>query len=89
MMVPLTESLYVSGHVHEKECVLLELGAGYYAEVRASYPIELFATAVIVPEASNALIGLAACQRRSVASRVVHNRAGCAKLASLLVRKQT
>jgi prefoldin subunit 5 len=34
MMVPLTESLYVSGQVHDKEKVLVELGAGYYAEVR-------------------------------------------------------
>jgi prefoldin subunit 5 len=34
MMVPLTESLYVSGQVHEKDTVLVEIGAGYYAEVR-------------------------------------------------------
>jgi prefoldin subunit 5 len=34
MMVPLTESLYVSGQVHEPETVLVDIGAGYYAEVR-------------------------------------------------------
>lgn len=33
MMVPLTESLYVSGHVHDKDHLLVEIGAGYYAEV--------------------------------------------------------
>ena len=33
-MVPLTESLYVSGHVHDKEQLLVEIGAGYYAEGR-------------------------------------------------------
>jgi prefoldin alpha subunit len=39
MMVPLTESLYVSGHVHKKDAVLVEIGAGYYAEVCEPYRV--------------------------------------------------
>lgn len=33
-MVPLTESLYVEGFVHEKDRILVDIGTGYYAEVR-------------------------------------------------------
>lgn len=35
MMVPLTESLYVEGLVHEKEKILVDIGTGYFAEVRS------------------------------------------------------
>ena len=35
MMVPVAESVYVPGLVHERDKVLVELGAGYYAEVRS------------------------------------------------------
>jgi hypothetical protein len=34
MMVPLTESLYVEGYVHDKDKILVEIGTGYFAEVR-------------------------------------------------------
>lgn len=51
MLVPLTESLYVPGLVHQKDTVLVELGAGYYAEVcsdtayrPASIPLPPFET---------------------------------------------
>lgn len=33
MMVPLTESLYVEGYVHEKDKILVDIGTGYFAEV--------------------------------------------------------
>ena len=33
IMVPLTESLYVAGHVHQKDTLLVDIGTGYYAEV--------------------------------------------------------
>lgn len=33
MMVPLTESLYVEGFVHEKDKILVDVGTGYFAEV--------------------------------------------------------
>lgn len=33
MLVPLTESLYVSGRVHNKDRILVDIGTGYYAEV--------------------------------------------------------
>eukprot|EP00892_Ulva_mutabilis_P010627 jgi/Ulvmu1/7937/UM004_0170.1 len=32
MMVPLTESLYVEGFVHEKDKILVDIGTGYFAE---------------------------------------------------------
>lgn len=33
MLLPLTESLYVSGRLESVETVLLEIGTGYYVEV--------------------------------------------------------
>jgi hypothetical protein len=33
MMVPLTESVYVEGFVHEKDKILVDIGTGYFAEV--------------------------------------------------------
>ena len=33
MLLPLTESLYVSGTLESVETVLLEVGTGYYVEV--------------------------------------------------------
>ena len=38
MMVPLTESLYVEGFVHQKDKILVDIGTGYFAEVRAAEP---------------------------------------------------
>ncbi len=35
MLLPLTESLYVSGVLESVESVLLEAGTGYYVEVRS------------------------------------------------------
>lgn len=40
-MVPLTESLYVSGHMHDKDHLLVEIGAGYYAEVWSLHQLAL------------------------------------------------
>lgn len=34
MLLPLTESLYVSGALESVDAVLLEVGTGYYVEVR-------------------------------------------------------
>lgn len=34
MLLPLTESLYVSGTLETIDSVLLEVGTGYYVEVR-------------------------------------------------------
>jgi prefoldin alpha subunit len=34
VLLPLTESLYVSGALESVESVLLEVGTGYYVEVR-------------------------------------------------------
>lgn len=43
MLLPLTESLYVSGTLESVETVLLEVGTGYYVEVRGrAAPICLF-----------------------------------------------
>lgn len=34
MLLPLTESLYVGGTLESVESVLLEIGTGYFVEVR-------------------------------------------------------
>lgn len=34
MMLPLTQSLYVSGEVASTDQVLVDIGTGYYVEVR-------------------------------------------------------
>ena len=37
ILIPLTESLYVAGHVYQKESLLVSIGTGYYAEVRMRF----------------------------------------------------
>lgn len=44
MLLPLTESLYVSGILESVDTVLLEIGTGYYVEVGA-----LFGVCVMAP----------------------------------------
>lgn len=36
VLIPMTESLYVSGTLESVDTVLLEIGTGYYIEVRAA-----------------------------------------------------
>ena len=37
LMLPMTESLYVKGNIDSVETVLLEIGTGYYVEVRMDF----------------------------------------------------
>lgn len=46
MLIPLTESLYVTGTLDTVDTVLLEIGTGYYIEVRACAGSSEAATAV-------------------------------------------
>lgn len=71
LLLPLTESLYVSGSLDSADTVLVELGTGYYAEKDLEQGAEFFRRKVLLVKDNLDEIGKIAAEKQRIHEQVV------------------